>query len=404
MGYDLRTLGVSSSSIIDSFFSATATTQSQLDDLANRALSAGMDLYTKQDYAGAAKQFKRSLALSPSSEYSSKAYEYLAEAFLNQNDTKGAEKAYKQMISQDPTNDSAHLNLGNIYFKAGNYKDAETQYTLAVQTNPSGAANRYALGQVYMQTGRYAEAENQFWRAVQISPQDPNAYEALGQSLRSQQQYSEAEDQFQKAIALDKKFVDGYLDLGYVYTDMEQSDKAQEQLDILSELDKDKASSLKDYMAKAADPKISTVFNTGGFPLSAVRNTQVATIDDALTIPDASKGFTLNFMFDKEMDPYSVQNPNNWLINRASGQNPGGAYNLGLPVATTEVLLPAKPSSVKYDSSSHIAQVTFWISQNDLGNGTIDPSHMVFKFIGKDAYGNAMDPSADEYSSISKIV
>jgi pentatricopeptide repeat protein len=404
MGYDLRTLGVSSSSFIDSFFSATATTQSQLDDLANRALSTGIDFYSKKDYAGAVKEFKRSLALSPYSDYSDKTYEYLANAYLAQNKTQEAEKTYKQMIKRDPTNDNAHLSLGNIYFKAGNYKDAETQYSLAVQTNLSSAANRYALGQVYMQTGRYAEAENQFRRAVQISPQDPNAYEALGQSLRSQQQYSEAEDQFQKAIALDKKFIDGYLDLGYVYTDMKQSDKAQEQLDILSELDKDKASALKDYMAKVADPKINTVFNTGGFPLSAGRNTQIATIDDALTVPDASKSFTLNFMFDKDMDPYSVQNPTNWQISRATGRNPGGAYNLGLSIPATEVSLPAKPSSVKYDSSSHMAQVTFWISQNDLGDGTIDPSHMVFKFIGKDAYGYAMDPSADEYSSVSKIV
>ena len=38
------------------------------------------------------------------------------------------------------------------------------------------------------------------------------------------------------------------------------------------------------------------------------------------------------------------------------------------------------------------------------GNGTIDLSHLVFKFKGTDEYGNVMDTAADEYNRISKIV
>jgi hypothetical protein len=44
------------------------------------------------------------------------------------------------------------------------------------------------------------------------------------------------------------------------------------------------------------------------------------------------------------------------------------------------------------------------ISQNDAGNATIDPQHIVFKFAGKDAYGKAMDLSADQFSGFSSIV
>jgi tetratricopeptide (TPR) repeat protein len=402
--YDLRTLGLSDGSTVDSFFSAIGDTQSQRDYVANRSLSTGIDRYSKQDYAGAVKEFKRAIAFTPSFDYLDKAYEYLAYSYLNQNNTTDAINTYKQIIKNNPSNDSAHLSLGNIYFRAGQYKEAEAEYSQAVRVNPASAANRYALGQVYMATGRNSEAENQFIRVTQITPRDPNAYDALGQSLRNQQQYSEAEVQFKKAISFDKKYTDGYLDLGMVYTDMKMGDKAQEQIDILSELDNDKASSLQDYMAKAADPKIKAVFNTGGFSLTADRNTIVSTIDNALNVPNGSKSFSLNFMFDKEMDPNSVQNPNNWVIQRATGQNPGGAYNFGLPTPITEVFPPSKPSAINYDESSHVAQVTFWITQNSFNNGTIDPSHIVFQFKGKDAYGNTMDPSADEYSSVSKIV
>jgi Flp pilus assembly protein TadD len=403
-GTDLSTLGLATSTMVDSFFSATGTSQSQLDDLANKSLSAGIDLFTNNDYAAAVKQFKRSIALSPSSDYSAKAYEFLAQAFLKQGNTPEAVNTYKQMIKGNPSNDSAHLSLGNIYFANGQYSEAEAEYTMAVRVNPGSANNRYALGKVYMTTDRYEMAENQFRRVAQIAPSDPNAYEALGQSLRSQGRYGEAEFQFQKTITLNKKFTDGYLDLGYLYTDMEMTDKAQEQLDTLTQLDQDKASELKDYMDQEAAPKISMAYNTGDFPLSLGNGTQLSTIDDNLAIPGGSDSFTLNFMFDKEMDPDSVKNPENWFISRATGENPGGAYNLGLPIPSTEVLPPSKPSAITYDPSSHVAQVTFWITQNGLGDGTIDPSHILFQFKGKDAYGNSMDPSGDQYSSISKIV
>ena len=49
------------------------------------------------------------------------------------------------------------------------------------------------------------------------------------------------------------------------------------------------------------------------------------------------------------------------------------------------------------------ATVQFRISQNAEANATIDPAHIVFKFYGMDAYGKAMDQSADEYSGFSKI-
>jgi tetratricopeptide (TPR) repeat protein len=396
--------GLSQASSIDNLYTSTANSLAQLDGIANSALSRGLDRFISKDYKGAVKEFKLSLAVSPYSDNSDKAYDYLAQSYLKLNNTKEAEKTYKQMIQRDATNDSARLHLGNLYFKAGNYKDAETQYFRAVQVNPSSADNRYALGQVYMKTGRYAEAENQLRRVVQISPKDPYAHEALGQSLRSQQKYTEAETQFEKAVTLDKKFTDGYLDLGYLYTDMKLTNKAKEQHDILNELDKDTAITLQAYMDKAADPKLKSVYNTDTFPLSSGRNTLISTIDEDLLEPEGSKDFTLNFMFDKEMAPSSIQNIANWQISRATSKTPGGPYNLGLPLSDTEVLLPSNPAYVTYDKSSHVAQVTFRINQNDLADATLDPAHIVFKFLGKDAYGNSMDSSADEYSYISKIV
>jgi hypothetical protein len=62
-----------------------------------------------------------------------------------------------------------------------------------------------------------------------------------------------------------------------------------------------------------------------------------------------------------------------------------------------------RPAYVLFDEKTNTATVNFWISQNDNADATIDPRHIVFKFSGMDAYGKAMDTSADEYSGFSGI-
>lgn len=235
-------------------------------------------------------------------------------------------------------------------------------------------------------------------------PCDPNAYDALGQALRRLEKYDDAVVQFKKALEFDRNFSDANLSLGYVYADMKKMDEAEQQLEILKKSDPSKVADLMGYIKKASDPKLTDVISTSGFPLLAGRNTRISTLDDSLTLPNGPKDFTLTFIFSKEMDVSSITNPLNWQISRATGKDPGGAYNWGLPLPSTEVSLPVMPYKVAYTEGSLIAKVTFRINQNSSANGTIDPSHIIFQFKGLDAYGNAMDPSADQYSGFSKVV
>jgi hypothetical protein len=127
-------------------------------------------------------------------------------------------------------------------------------------------------------------------------------------------------------------------------------------------------------------------------------------MNSALSDPNSSHIFTMNFAFSKEMDSASVQNASNWLITRASGAEVGGAYNWGLAVKPSETNVSPAPLSVTYNSKTRTAQVMFRITQNSEANATLDPSHIMFKFSGVDAYGNSMDQSADQYGSFSKIL
>jgi len=104
--------GVSNTDI----FSATVQHPQQLESLANGALSAGIDLYMRQDYEGAIKEFRRSVGLAPNSSYSTDATTYMANAYLAIGDTDGAVKAYEDTLKRSPNRDDIYISLGNIHF------------------------------------------------------------------------------------------------------------------------------------------------------------------------------------------------------------------------------------------------------------------------------------------------
>jgi hypothetical protein len=73
-------------------------------------------------------------------------------------------------------------------------------------------------------------------------------------------------------------------------------------------------------------------------------------------------------------------------------------------IRETEVSVAPLPKNVLYDASDCSAKLTFAFTQNSSANGTIDPSHIVCIFYGKDTYGNRMNHDGDEYVGTSKIV
>lgn len=399
------TVGISAASTLDYLFSSTSNSQDQIDALANSALSRGIDLFTKKNYAGAAKAFQQSVGLSPSSSNAPTAYDYLAKAYQQLGKTNDAIKTYKAAIQAFPSADNLHLSLGDIYFKQGQLKDAQAEYEKAVRLNPNSADDRYSLGQIYLTVGRLSDAKAQFTKVTQIAPTSPTGFYGLGQVLRKAGDDNGAVVQLNKAIAMNRKFANAYLELGQAYADQGAMDKAQKQLDALQGLKAtQQVTTLGNYMAQAAQPKIFMAYSTNGFKIADGPGTAVADLDSSLAAPMTTKDFTMNFMFSKDMDKNSIENLSNWLIGRQSGSYISNAYNFGMELPSTEVNLPIRPTSVVYNYDTRTASVTFTLSQNIAGNGTIDPSHISFKFSGKDIYGKLMDPKGDEYSGFSAIV
>ena len=396
-------MGLISADTIDYMFSTTSTSQAQLDYLANLSLSQGIDSFQKGNYSQAAQAFKSSIGLSPGSDNSAMAYDYLSQAYLKQNNIAAATKTYQEAIRVYPTRDNFHLKLGDIYAQAGNRDAATTEYKAAVRLNPTSVDNLYSLGQMYLADGQSVAAKEQFARVVNYAPRSATGYYGLGQAARQAGDLPEAVTQLNKAIAADKTFNNSYLELGYAYADMGLLDKAGDQVAVLSYRRSSASATLQAYITQNAQPKITGAYSPEGFKNTLGPGTSLGSLDASLATPDSTKLFSMNIMFSKSMDPASIQNPLDWSITRASIMDGGGLYNNGLTPPGTEAVIMPTPVGVTYNADTNTATVQFKVSQNATGDGTLDPANLVFKFSGIDSYKHAMDKTADSYSGFANV-
>ncbi|UFS72439.1 tetratricopeptide repeat protein [Geomonas sp. RF6] len=377
-------------STTDGLFSSIITSPDQQAQLANSAATSGLNYYKDKKYDRAVTAFQRAIALDPQSTQS---YNFLANTYLAQKKTTEAIKTYKTSLAIDPSQDKTHVNLANIYLQNKQYKEAEKEFKEAIKLNPTDTVAPYTLGQAYQQQGKYAEAEAQFKKVIKMAPNDPNPYYALGMTLNKEKKYEEAVKQLTQAIRIRPKMASAHLELGTAYAALGDTTKANKEVDILTGIDPAQGYLLKKSIAQ---PRMLVTGSEIDWASGLGPNTQLYALDPTLITPGKSAEFTMTFYFDSKMDQASVQDPNNWTMNKASG-GVAGYYNNTLAIAPTEAYIPQNPTRVVYDPTGQQATVTFMISQNAEGNATIDPSHMVFKFSGKDIKGRSMDPTGDEY-------
>ena len=375
----------------------------QLEQLANSTLSQGIDHYQSGRYNEAAAAFKQAVSMAPASPHAQNAADYLAMSYLQQGRNDKAVQAYETGIRLDPTSDVFHVKLAKLHYAEGRYVEARTSYEKAVNLNPS-ASNRFSLGQTYLQLEAYSLAEKEFNQVQRLASGEPAGYFGLGQTYNKLERYEEAVLQFEQAIQKDDTFYSGYAELGYTYADMGRMEDAESMVMALEEKDPDLADTLARYIYKVDPPSIMFASAANSFLYTLPMRTPLAVLDSYLTNAGASQTFKMEFQFDKEMQRESVENRFNWEIARASGGVPGNHYNFGLEIADTEIMPPTVPDYVYYDERNLRAVVSFTLTQNDTADGTIDPSHIAFKFKGQDKFGNTMAPDADEFTGFSRVI
>jgi len=387
----------------DQLFSAMIANTGSLGQVADQALSNGIDRFREKDYKGAEQEFRRAAGMSQFSANGAVAYRYLAMAYDSQEMPDKALKTYEEAVERFPQQDDLKIDLGNRYFGQGKYAEAEKLYGEAVHLNPSDG-NKYALGQAYLFTDKLLHAEDIYNDIIRNDPEGHSGYYGLGQTYSKMGRFTEAIAAFQKATERKDDYWDAYAEIGYAHADLQQMDEAQKMVDLLEDDSPALADALSRYMYKTDAPRISFAHSSSTFAYSLPPKTTVAALDTYLAAANASKEFTMVFQFDKEMDRESVEKVYNWRIQRASsGPLPGSRYNLGMSQADNEADLSMFPSSVYWDAKNLTATLKFSVAQNADADAVIHAGGIEFQFLGEDIFGNAMDPKSDQYSGFSGV-
>jgi tetratricopeptide (TPR) repeat protein len=388
------------------FFSPSNDVQTQRSQIAQFAIANAASYMSNSNNDAAVREFKKALAFDPQN---ATAHTYLGQIYLSQGKTNDAINEFKTVVKTDNasvtvdtsvTSVTAHTNLGNAYFQAKQYDNAEKEFKTAARLDPTTPLADYTLGLLYTQTERYSDAEAQFNKVAKVSPRDGNVFYALGALYNKTGRPEDAVKQLEKALTLKQDFANANFELGSAYAALGNSDKAQEQLSILQT----KSTSLYDSLSSILNtPKMLYVdqSKSKGFNQLLGRGTPLWMLDPTLMDANASKKVTVAIQFSNKMDVASIMNPANWEISRANSTE-GGYYNSLVPINTSrEVSIPKQPVSVTYDPNTDQANVTFNLQQNANGDAAIDPSHLVFKFSGKDADGRQMDSTGDQIDGYS---
>jgi Flp pilus assembly protein TadD len=379
----------------EKMFSALNSQQSIRDSVANTAMTSGITLMQKKKYKEAAAAFRQATSLKP--DYVD-AYNYMADAYLRTGNRKEAAQAYNISLKLDQTQEQVHINLANMHIEDKKFTDAQKELQAAIRDNPASTVAHYTLGHLLLQMDKPQEAKLEFQKTIRLAPSDGNALYGLGLAQNKLGETDSAVATLKQAQKFKRDSAPIMFELGKAYMTLDQKDKVQEQITALQNSADPQAATLADDLSRMVQqPKIIGI-NAEKSSINLNMGTiQILALDSSLVAPGARKEFSVQFQFDSEMDAASVTNTSNWHIGKSKGVT-AGLYDNGLYRPTDRATAIILPSRVTYNPVEKTATVYFPISQNETSSGTIDPSHLTFKFQGNDVAGKSMDQTADEYN------
>ena len=110
---------------------------------------------------------------------------------------------WQDVVSKDPKSLEGRLNLGRIYFEAGQMGEGIEEFRKAVLYNPSDYLAHYNLGLSYHYMGLLDEAFREYKAALDLSPDLAMAHYGLGIIYKDKGMLPEARLELETALSLD---------------------------------------------------------------------------------------------------------------------------------------------------------------------------------------------------------
>jgi tetratricopeptide (TPR) repeat protein len=191
-------------------------------------LSAGLLLENENKFADAESQYKQALALDPSSD----ALTALANLYLRGRRLPEAEQYLRKLVSAQPENGAAHIQLGRVLAAQGKNDAAVAELQAGAKFAPLDVSVQRDLADLYMTLAKNEKAEALYRSLVAGSPNDPELHRSLGQSLMRQKKYADAQQEFLTVVKLKPDFGEAYGDLAFAAGENQNYPLAIKALDV----------------------------------------------------------------------------------------------------------------------------------------------------------------------------
>ncbi|MGH9775725.1 MAG: tetratricopeptide repeat protein [Candidatus Acidiferrales bacterium] len=153
---------------------------------------------------------------------------WLARLYRFENKHDEAEAVLREILKQDPNEETALEQLSQLLVDEGRASEA---ITLLQQS--SGASTPEVLdllGNAYSQNHDYAKAEEAFRQAAQEDPDEANHVRGLAQTLISENKLEEAAEQYKRLTEMEPESGENHLRLSQIYRRLGQLDLAEKNL------------------------------------------------------------------------------------------------------------------------------------------------------------------------------
>ncbi len=144
-----------------------------------------------------------------------------AKSLFEQGKLDDAERAYNEILNDDPNNLYALSNLGVVNYKAGKLPQSEKVLTKAVAIAPKDFFVNCTLGIVYYRQGKFEKAIESLTQAVTLDPSSATAHNYLGIAASQKGWFEAAVKELEKATTLNPNYPDAWFNLAVIYATSE---------------------------------------------------------------------------------------------------------------------------------------------------------------------------------------
>jgi Tfp pilus assembly protein PilF len=148
---------------------------------------------------------------------------------------------WSDVVSKDPTNPRAYVNLALQFIRTGNYQEAQRLSEKAVEHGPKRGSPYMLRGYLAFLLDRNDLALSDLTNAIHLDPRVPTPFYYRGEVYRKMRDYDRALTDYQSALALLPFYTDAYLGMALVHMDKGEREQAMASCNKITEIDRDDA-------------------------------------------------------------------------------------------------------------------------------------------------------------------